>query len=158
MTRIAISRCLGLEACRYDGNMIAASWLSELTAKSELVSVCPEVEIGLGIPRKPINLILEEDGVRVIQSETGFDLTEEMVSFCQGYLRFIGDIDAFVLKSKSPSCGLNTAKVYREESYSLGSGVFAALAERLFPKAVIVDECFMEKQGVDALLTLINQC
>lgn len=131
--------------------------MKELASRAELVSVCPEVEIGLGIPRKPINLVREDNGVRVIQSETGLDLTEEMVSFCQGYLRYIGEVDAFVLKSKSPSCGLNTTKVHHGDSFSLGSGIFASLAEKLFPKAVMVDEGFMEKQGVETLLALINQ-
>jgi uncharacterized protein YbbK (DUF523 family) len=136
---------------------VSAPWLEELASKVELVLVCPEVEIGLGIPRKPINLVREEDGVRVIQIETGVDLTEEMVSFCQGYLRFIGEVDAFVLKSKSPSCGLNTTKVHQGESFSIGSGIFASLAEKLFPKAVMVGEIFMERQGVEALLAKINQ-
>lgn len=136
--------------------MIDAPWLRELAAKAELVPVCPEVEIGLGIPRNPINLVKDENGVRVIQNETGLDLSEEMVSYSQGYLRFIGKVDAFVLKSKSPSCGLGTTKVHEGESYSLGSGVFADFAEKLFPDAVFVNEKFMEEKGVDALLKLID--
>ena len=156
MTRIVISRCLGLDACRYDGKVVQASWLKELAARAELVPVCPEVEIGLGVPRKPINLVSEEEGVRVIQDETGIDLTEEMVSFCQGYLRFIGDLDAFVLKSRSPSCGLNTTKIHDGDSFSLGSGIFAALAEKLFLNAVVVDEVYLETHGVEALLAEVN--
>lgn len=146
-----------MDACRYDGELIEAKWLMELASKAELVSVCPEVEIGLGVLRKPINLIKEEDCVRVIQEETGVDLSEEMVSFSQGYLRFIGNVDAFVLKSKSPSCGLGTTKIHQGSNYALGSGVFAALAEKIFPKAVLVDERFMDENGVDALLALINR-
>jgi len=80
-----------------------------------------------------------------------------MVSFSQGYLRFIGEVDAFVLKSKSPSCGLGTTKIRGGTSDYLGSGIFADLVEKLFPKAVLVDECFMEKHGVDALIDLIKQ-
>ncbi len=156
MTRILISRCLGVEATRYNGKIIKVSWLKELAAKAILVPVCPEVEIGLGIPRKPINLVKDDDGVRVIQDETGLDFSEEMVSFSQGYLRFVGHVDAFVLKSKSPSCGLGTTKIHDGESISLGSGVFADLAVNLFPDAVFVDEKFMEENGVDALFQLIS--
>ena len=137
--------------------MIDAPWLKELASKVELVSVCPEIEIGLGVPRKPINLVKSEKGVKVIQEETGLDLSEEMVSFSQGYLRFIGEVDAFVLKSKSPSCGIGTTKIHEETSDYLGSGIFADFAEKMFPKVVLVDECFMEEQGVDALLDLIKQ-
>jgi uncharacterized protein YbbK (DUF523 family) len=136
--------------------MIDAPWLRELAAKAELVPVCPEVEIGLGVPRKSINLVKDKNGVRVIQDETGLDLSEEMVSYSQGYLRFIGKVDAFVLKSKSPSCGMGTTKIHEGESYSLGSGVFAVFAEKLFPDAVLVDEKFMEEKGVEALLKLID--
>ena len=156
MTRIVISRCLGLDSCRYNGEKIDAPWLQELVSKVDILSVCPEVEIGLGVPRSPINLVKDEKGVRVIQDGTGFDLSEEMVSFSQGYLRYIGKVDAFILKSKSPSCGLGTTKIHEGTSYSLGSGVFAALAEKFCPNAVLVDENFMEKNGVDALLDLIK--
>lgn len=157
MTHIVISRCLGLDSCRYNGKKIDAPWLRELSSRVEIISVCPEMEIGLGVPRKPINLVRGEDGVRVIQDKTGVDLSEEMVSFSQGYLRYIGNVDAFVLKSKSPSCGLGTTKIREGKKYNLGSGVFAALAEKLFPDSVLVDERFMEEKGVEALLYLIKK-
>ena len=157
MIRIVISRCLGLAPCRYNGKMIDAPWIKELALKVELVSVCPEVEIGLGVPRKPINLFKSGKGVKVIQDGTSLDLSEEMVSFSQGYLRFIGEVDAFVLKSKSPSCGLDTSKIHAETSDYLGSGIFADFAEKMFSEAVLVDECFMEEHGVDALLDMIKQ-
>ncbi|MCW4012029.1 MAG: DUF523 domain-containing protein [Candidatus Bathyarchaeota archaeon] len=156
MTRIVISRCLGIEATRYNGKMIEAPWLKELAAKAQLVPVCPEFEIGLGVPRKPINLVKTDDGIRVIQDETGLDLSEELVSYSQGYLRFVGDVDAFILKSKSPSCGLGSTKIHVNEDYVLGSGIFADLASKLFPGVVIVDEQYMAENGVDALLELID--
>jgi uncharacterized protein YbbK (DUF523 family) len=136
--------------------MIEAHWLKELAAKVKLVPVCPEFEIGLGVPRKPINLVKTIDGVQVIQDETGIDLSEELVSFSQGYLRFVGDVDAFILKSKSPSCGLGTTKIHSDKGYDLGSGIFADIASKLFPDAVFVDEQFMDENGVDALLELID--
>ena len=156
MTRIVISKCLGFEATRYNGKIVESPWLKELASRVTLVPVCPEVEIGLGVPRKPINLVKYENGVKVIQDETGYDLSEEMVSFSQGYLRFVGDVDAFVLKSKSPSCGLETTKIHENDKITLGSGVFAELARKMFPDAVFVDELFMMEQGVDALLGLIG--
>jgi uncharacterized protein YbbK (DUF523 family) len=155
LIRIVISRCLGFEACRYNGEMIPSPWLQELASKAKLITVCPEVEIGLGVPRKPINLGRGDDGVRVIQDDTGLDFSEEMVSFSQGYLRFIGDVDAFVLKSKSPSCGIGTTKILHHDTYYRGSGIFASLAQKMFPNAVFVDEVFMEEEGIYSLLSLI---
>lgn len=145
-----------MDHCRYDGEMVDAPWLRELASKAEIFSVCPEVEIGLGTPRRPINLVQEEKGVRIIQDETGLDLSEELVSFSEGYLRNIGNVDAFVLKSKSPSCGVGTAKIKKDDSVKAGSGVFASYAMRRFPLVVFVDECFMEENGVEALIGLIN--
>jgi len=137
--------------------MVPAPWLKELATKARLITVCPEVEIGLGVPRKPINLVKEDDGVRVIQDDIGFDLSEEMVSFSQGYLRFIGDIDAFVLKSRSPSCGLGTTKIHGGDSFTLGSGIFASLAQSMFTNSIFVDEHYMEENGVVSLLSLIER-
>jgi len=157
MARVVISRCLGLDACRYNGEMIDASWIVELVQKAEVISICPEMDIGLGVPRLPINLIECNKGLKVVQKETGTDLTEELVSFSQGYLRFLKRPDAFVLKSRSPSCGLGTTKIYTNDSYNLGSGIFASLAREFFPEAVFVDEFFMEENGVEYLLRLIKQ-
>ncbi len=157
MTRVLVSRCLGLAPCRYNGEMIEAPWIRALAVRVELLSVCPEAEIGLGVPRDPINLVRNNKGVRLIQYETGIDLSEVMVSFSQGYLRFLGDVDAFILKSKSPSCGLGTTKIYKNDSFTLGSGVFASIAEKLYPDSVFVDEKYMEEKGVDGLLGLINK-
>jgi uncharacterized protein YbbK (DUF523 family) len=148
-----------LKACRYDGEMIDAPWLRRLASNAEIVDVCPEVEIGLGVPRRPINLIKNKDGVRITQEETNLDLSEELVSFSEGYLRFVGKIDAFILKSKSPSCGIGTSKIRQSNgNIRLGSGVFASQALRFFPGAIFVDEHFMEDNSIDVLLDLINQC
>lgn len=135
--------------------MICSPWLKDLASKVVLISVCPEVEIGLGVPRKPLSLIRNKNRVHLIQKDTCIDLFEELESFSQGYLRSIGKIDAFILKSKSPSCGLGTTKIHEKSTYCLGSGVFASLAERMFLNALLVDECFIEEKGVIALLDLI---
>jgi uncharacterized protein YbbK (DUF523 family) len=156
LTRIVISKCLGFEPTRYNGEIIQVKWVRELSAKASIVPVCPEVDIGLGIPRNPINLVKDENGVSVIQDVTQRDISEELVSYSQGYLRFIGEVDAFILKSKSPSCGLDSTKIHQEGGVTLGSGVFAALAQEMFSDAVFVDERFMDEKGVTGLLKLIE--
>jgi uncharacterized protein YbbK (DUF523 family) len=155
LIRIVLSRCLGLDSCRYNGEKIDAPWLKELASFVEVVSVCPEVEIGLGIPRKPLNLVKNEKSVLVIQDRTGIDLSDEMISFSQRYLKHIGYVDAFVLKSRSPSCGLGTTKIQKGDVFIQGSGIFAFLAKKYFPKSVFVDESFVEREGVKALMELI---
>ena len=55
--RIVVSRCLGFDHCRYNGDVIKDDFVEALTPFVEYITVCPEVEIGLGVPRKPIRLI-----------------------------------------------------------------------------------------------------
>jgi len=103
--------CLGFEACRYNGEMVDTDWLKELLFKADVVAVCPEVLVGLGVPRKPINLYKKDDRVHVIQDETGLDVTVALEVSSDEFLSTLGDVDAFILKSRSPSCGLGTTKI-----------------------------------------------
>jgi len=58
---VVISKCLGFEHCRYDGEMIDAPFVDKLKAHVLFFPVCPEVEIGLGVPRKPIRIVRVDD-------------------------------------------------------------------------------------------------
>ncbi len=109
---VAVSKCLEFAACRYNGQMIACPVIRALKPLADFTPVCPEMEIGLGVPREPIR-ITETDGKRrLYQPGTGRDLTEEMNGFAQGYLAKIGEADGFILKGRSPSCGIKDVKVY----------------------------------------------
>ena len=126
--------------------------MDKLRASVEFVSVCPEQDIGLGVPRKPINLVLVDGKVRVIQSETGRDVTEELRGFSMDFLERLGTVDGFILKSRSPSCGHGTTKICDGSSVYLGSGVFASCIEKRFPECVILDEEELEKMGPEDFL------
>jgi uncharacterized protein YbbK (DUF523 family) len=152
LKKIIISKCLGLEACRWNGEMKSTPWLRELTSIVELIPICPEVDIGLGIPRKPIKLCQSDAGIRVIQEETDIDLTEKLVSYSQEYLRYIGRVDGFILKSKSPSCGIESMLMhYGDELFNV-SGVFSSIAKEFFPNIVFVNEKYLEEKGVEAFI------
>ncbi len=151
---IVVSRCLGYEACRYNGEIISINWRIELEKVTDVITVCPEVLAGLGVPRKPINLY-RNGQVHVIQDETGLDVTEAIERASDGFLSAVGDVDAFILKSKSPSCGLGTTKIREGDSYEIGSGVFARKAMEKYGEAVLIDETGLEEEGVDAFLRRI---
>lgn len=146
--RLVVSRCLDLDACRYDGAVVAAPFVRLLGEHAELVPVCPELAIGLGVPRDPIRIVVggerDDPAHRLVQPSTARDLTSEMVRFAADFGRGAGAIDGAILKGRSPSCGRGDVKLYRaaadEEPVGLGSGVFAAeLAARL-PGLPMVDE------------------
>jgi uncharacterized protein YbgA (DUF1722 family)/uncharacterized protein YbbK (DUF523 family) len=106
--------------------------------------VCPEAEIGMGIPRDPVRLVLEGDEVKMIQPETGRDFTAKMERFSRRFVHSLDDVDGFILKSRSPSCGLADAKVYpkKEKAPAMrkGPGVFAREVLERFPHLAIEDE------------------
>lgn len=106
--RLVLSRCLELDACRYNAVSIRAPLVPALDPWLELVPVCPEVEVGLGVPRDPIRLVREGSGTRLLQPSTGRDLTQEMAAFSDRFLGGLDYVDGFLLKARSPSCGPGT--------------------------------------------------
>ncbi|MEJ2504398.1 MAG: DUF523 domain-containing protein, partial [Gemmatimonadota bacterium] len=105
--RLVLSRCLELEACRYNAQLIRSSVVRLLEPFVEFVPVCPEVEVGLGVPRDPIRLVEGGGGggLRLVQPSTGRDLTQAMHSFAHAYADATNGVDGLLLKSRSPSCG-----------------------------------------------------
>jgi uncharacterized protein YbbK (DUF523 family) len=151
--KVIISKCLGIEACKWDGKIKTAHWLEELASMVELVPVCLEADMGLGTPRKPIRLYQSTSGLKVIQDETNIDFTEKLVSYCQGYLKNTGYVNGFILKSKSPSCGIESTSIHYDDELVIGSGIFVSIAKKFFPNVVFVDEKYLEENGVEAFLS-----
>ncbi|MDP6942839.1 MAG: DUF523 domain-containing protein [Myxococcota bacterium] len=127
--RVLFSRCLALDPCRYDGDRVPDAFIGRLRAHVEAVDVCPEVAIGLGIPRPTIRLVGTPVNHRLIQPSTGRDLTGAMRAFTAQTIDALPPLDGAVLKSRSPSCGLGDTKVYdtavAAEPVGLTHGVFA---------------------------------
>jgi uncharacterized protein YbbK (DUF523 family)/uncharacterized protein YbgA (DUF1722 family) len=143
--RIVVSRCLGFEPVRYNAQVISDDMVRRLIPHAEMIPTCPEVEIGLGTPRPPIRLVRDdrEAGLRVFQPKTGRDVTEEMAAFSRSFLGSLEDVDGFILKNRSPSCGIGDVKVYGPgEGVVEGktSGAFGARVLEEFPHAAIEDE------------------
>ncbi|ACG57102.1 Protein of unknown function DUF1722 [Hydrogenobaculum sp. Y04AAS1] len=117
---VLVSACF-FEACRYNGAYISDAFVKSLSNFVNTVKVCPEVEIGLGIPRDPILIQKEDDHLKLIQPSTGLDLTEKMTNFSKNFVKNL-NIDGAILKSKSPSCGVYSAKYFHKNAQSLGKG------------------------------------
>jgi len=110
--RIVLSKCVNYEACRYNGLMVNSPIVEKLKEYVEFITVCPEVEIGLPIPRESIRLMKQGDEIRLVKSMSGEDFTEKMLSFSKDFVGKLEDIDGFILKSRSPSCGMKDVKLY----------------------------------------------
>ena len=109
---VVVSKCLGFDACRYNAQVIEDKFVKKLAPHVHFRNVCPEVEIGMGTPRDPVRLVFEGDDVKMIQPETGNDFTKKMEQFSRRYVGGLVEVDGFIFKSRSPSCGMADAKVY----------------------------------------------
>ncbi|KGQ21847.1 YbgA family protein [Thermus filiformis] len=141
--RVVVSACLGFAPVRYSGELIPDRVVRALAEHVEFVPVCPEVAIGLGVPRPTVRLVRGKDGVRMVQPRTGEDLTERMEGFSRGFLQGLGRVEGFLLKNRSPSCALKDAKVYAGLEGGVverGPGLFARAVEEAFPLLPKEDE------------------
>lgn len=128
--RIGISSCLLGAAVRFDGNHKLDNYITAtLGHYFEFVPVCPELAIGLGVPREPIRLVGAADAPRAIGVRTeGLDVTDKLAGYGRRMARELDDVSGYILKSKSPSCGMERVKVYAigGGASKHGRGIYAA--------------------------------
>jgi uncharacterized protein YbgA (DUF1722 family)/uncharacterized protein YbbK (DUF523 family) len=112
--RVAVSSCLVGERVRYDGDHKRDAFIAEtLNEAFELVPICPETAIGMGVPRPPIRLVGDPASPRALGvDDPDLDATAALASFGRRMARELDDIDAYIFKSRSPSCGAARVKVY----------------------------------------------
>ena len=163
--RVAVSACLMGEPVRYDGGVLHGSpveptWHQYL----ELIPVCPEVEVGMGVPREPIDLLVvrperpsgrqrerqreeqraEETTLRVVGRTTGRDWTETLDAHAASRVEALcrEGVCGVILKSRSPSCGKDNVKVHGPGGVVIrgGTGRFAAMWERLAPEVPAIQD------------------
>lgn len=142
--RLLISRCIEFDACRWNGLMIASDIVKLLKPHVVFVPVCPEVEIGLGVPREPIRLVRTDDGLQLYQPATDSYWTRAMETFGVRFLEALPPLDGAILKGRSPSCGIKDVKVYPADPKGMprkeGSGLFAAAVMARWPHLAVEDE------------------
>jgi uncharacterized protein YbgA (DUF1722 family)/uncharacterized protein YbbK (DUF523 family) len=135
---VLISRCVGFEPCRWNGDTIASPYVEKLKKHVDFITTCPECDIGLGIPRKPLRLVLIDGEVAMLQHETNYNATADLNTYSDNFLRDIKPFDGFILKERSPSCGMNNVKVYASPEKGAmvcrkGTGLFATCCLNRFP-------------------------
>jgi len=139
--KIFISKCLWFDACRYNGQILRDSFVEKLKDFCDVVTSCPEVEIGLGVPRSPIRLVYKNNQVKMIQPELNKDLTDDMNNFSDNLLSKIDHLDGAVLQHRSPSCGPNSVKIYDKPwKHIPWIGLFADKLIKKYPGIMVEDE------------------
>lgn len=121
--RVGISSCLLGREVRFDGGHKRDVFINRVLSEYfEFVPFCPEVEIGLGVPRDPIRLERRDGKVRVVGvRQPDLDVTAPLRDYGRDVVRGNRDLSGYIFKSKSPTCGMERVKVY-----DAGSGIPAA--------------------------------
>jgi uncharacterized protein YbgA (DUF1722 family)/uncharacterized protein YbbK (DUF523 family) len=144
--RIGVSSCLLGEKVRFDGQHKRDRFLTDTFGDYvDWVPVCPEVEMGLGIPREPIRLVRHGEDVALVTVRTGLDHTMGMRRYSRKRTRELASegLSGYIVKKDSPSCGMERVKIYPSEGGPAsrnGRGLFTeALMER-FPRLPVEEE------------------
>ena len=128
--RIGTSACLLGEHVRYDGGDKREAFITDILAPHiELVALCPEVAIGMGVPREPIQLLQRSSSLHAVGVQTAtLDVTAALRVYGARMSRELGDISGYIFKSRSPSCGIGDVPIYqqgRRRPIQKGVGLYA---------------------------------
>ena len=145
LIRLGISACLLGQEVRFDGGHKRDPFLTdELGKHVEWVPVCPEVEVGMGTPREPLQLVRVGKTTRMVTTGTGIDYTDRMNEWARARVDMLvrENLDGYVLKSKSPSCGVWNVKVAGTGGSSTidGRGLFASVLLERWPLLPVEEE------------------
>lgn len=128
--KIGISACLLGEKVRYNGEHKRNSFIIQtFSSLVEFLPICPEVEVGFGAPREPMQLVGDPQSPRLMTLNSEKDLTDPMLQWTKERIKSLTteNLDGFIFKSKSPSCGISDIKIYSKNEAILkkGTGLFA---------------------------------
>jgi len=135
MKKVAISACLLGNRCRYDGEGNFNGELLEKLRGDELVAFCPE-DFAFGTPRPTMDLIETEQGIKALSNLTGADLSPPVAAYADAFFDTHPDIDLFIGKDRSPSCGVRSAKLYDRDKNLLRADAAGLMAAKAMEKGI----------------------
>jgi uncharacterized protein YbgA (DUF1722 family)/uncharacterized protein YbbK (DUF523 family) len=141
--KIGISSCLLGEKVRFDAGHKKNQFVTDvLTNYFEFVPFCPEVEIGLGIPREPIRLVTIDNEIRCKGTRNNdLDVTEKLYDIAEKQRDWHGRLCGYILKKDSPSCGMERVKIYNKDMPARnGVGLYAKRLLENFPSLPVEEE------------------
>jgi uncharacterized protein YbbK (DUF523 family) len=139
--KVIISACILGEYCRYDGKTKEINAVIEAYKEYEIIPFCPEAPL-FGTPRERISVVEVDGENRIITDETHRDVTQRLEDEINSFIETNPEADAIVLKSKSPSCGLETTPILdaQRKRIKVGSGIAAIIFKDFYKNLSIDDE------------------
>lgn len=142
--RIGVSSCVIGEEVRWNGGHSRQRYLTDMLGPFvEYVPVCPEVEVGMGVPRPTVRLVREGETIRMIDPKNEVDWTSSMNRLSRSRASDLAgeDLSGFVLKKDSPTCGVFRVRIYTDTGVERnGRGLFADALIRRMPHLPIEEE------------------
>jgi uncharacterized protein YbgA (DUF1722 family)/uncharacterized protein YbbK (DUF523 family) len=124
--------------------MIPNAFIEKMKPFFDFVTVCPEVEIGLGVPRKSTRLLFDDEQYYMVQPALEKDCTQDMENFLTTWLKKHNDLDGFLLKTLSPSCGTRDVRLYptmnSKSTIGKGIGYFPLKISQIYPHLITENE------------------
>jgi uncharacterized protein YbgA (DUF1722 family)/uncharacterized protein YbbK (DUF523 family) len=141
---VVVRRYLAFDHCRYNGETIPDALAERMKPHVRYRTVWPAAEIELGAGRRPSRVVAAGCQPRLIQSDTGVGITSRTTEYVEGFFRSLGPVDGFVLKNRSPSCGINDVRAYSEDGKGAGkwrgSGFFGGAVTQRFSHLAVENE------------------
>lgn len=144
---IGVSSCLLGEQVRFDGGHKHNAYLTKtLSAFFRFESFCPEMAIGLGVPRKTIKLIKLKEDIRCVGSDDeSQDYTQALSDSADQQSSWHSKLCGYVVKKSSPSCGMERVKVYDNgHPVNMGEGIYTKRMMENFPNLPVEEEGRLE--------------
>jgi uncharacterized protein YbbK (DUF523 family) len=122
--KVIISACLLGYLCRYDGKTKKTTEIVDAFKGYDIIPFCPESPV-MGTPRERISVVNIDDSHRIITDNSRKDVTQLVEDEIDSFIKIHKDVDAIVLKSKSPSCGVGTTPILNTQGVreSVGNGI-----------------------------------
>ncbi|WP_115718718.1 YbgA family protein [Gallaecimonas mangrovi] len=142
---VGVSSCVLGEKVRFDGGHKLSRFIAdELGRHFRFVAICPEMAIGMGTPRPTIRLVGHPDRPRVQGTkDLALDVTDQLNAFTQQTLPKLANLCGYILCAKSPTCGMERVRVYRENGDGLGKvgvGVYAKALMAFYPNLPVEED------------------
>lgn len=150
---IGISTCLLGERVRFDSGHKHDRFITDvLGSYFNFIPVCPELDVGMGVPRESVRLVGDIESPRMVGVKSGEDWTDRMNVYSNERVRQLEshNLSGYILKSDSPSCGMERVRVYSEKGMPAkkGRGLYADVLIKHFPLIPVEEEGRLNDAGL----------
>ena len=150
---IGIGACLVGHKVRFNGESKRKNaHIDNLKEHADMRTFCPEVGIGMGVPRETVRLVGDLGHERLMDSATQtIDYTEPMRAYAADIVSANPELAGYILVKGSPSCGFDRVKRYNAKGNAVlndSVGIFTAELMKLDPLLPVEEDGRLNDAGL----------